>query len=205
MPSPTETKPIVEEEFDLLAFWIQHKGKVLLFTLLLIAGLLVFAIFEYTQHRAREAAARDFANANTVEDLRRVASSHSGSAVAGNALLLVAEKLRAENKLDESTAALKEFIQKFPQHPLISGAWMSLAVNLEAQEKADEALVNYQKVVASYPASFSAPGALMAEARIYKAKGKIDEAKRAYESVIAQYGDNLMAQLARQESQRLKK
>ena len=205
MPSPTEMKPVVEEEFDLLAFWIQHKSKVLLFTLLLIAGLLVFAIFQYTQYRARESAARDFANAKTVEDLRRVAASHSGSAVAGNALLLIGEKLRTENKLDESTAALKEFVEKFPEHPLISGAWMSLAVNLEAQEKADEALVNYQKIVASYPASFSAPGALMAQARIYKAKGKIEEARRAYESVIGQYGDNILAQLARQESQRLKK
>ena len=205
MPSPTETKPIVEEEFDLLAFWIQHKRKVLLFTLLLIIGLLVFAISQYLEYRAREAAARDFASARTVEDLRRVAASHPGSAVAGNALLLVAEKLRAENRLDESTAALKQFVEKFPEYPLISGAWMSLAVNLEAQEKVDEAMVNYQKIVASYPASFSAPGALMAEARIYKAKGKIDEAKRAYESVIGQYGDNILARVASQESQRLKK
>jgi TolA-binding protein len=206
MPSPTETKPIVEaEEFDLLAFWIQHKRKVLIFTLLLVIGLLVFGIFQYMQYHAREAAARDFANATTVEDLRRVAVTHSGSAVAGNALLLVAERLRSENKLDESTAVLKEFVEKFPDHPLISGAWMSLAVNLEAQEKNDDALVNYQKVVASYPTSFSAPGALMAQARIYKAKGKIDEAKRAYESVIGQYPDNIMAQVARQENQRLKK
>ena len=205
MPSPTETKPIVEEEFDMLAFWIQHKSKVLLFTLLLIIGLIVFGIFQYTQYRGRETAAQDFAKATTVEDLRRVAATHSASPVAGNALLLIAEKLRAENKLDESTAALKEFVEKYPDHPLISGAWMSLAVNLDAQEKVDEALVNYQKIVASYPASFSAPGALMAQARIYKAKGKIDEAKRAYESVISQFGDNFLAQLARQESQRLKK
>ena len=205
MPSPTETKPIVEEEFDLLAFWIQHKSKVVLFATLLIAGLLAFAIFQYTRHRAREAAAGDFANAKTVEDLRRVAANHSGSAVAGNALLLIGEKLRAENKLGESTAALQEFTAKFPEHPLLSGAWMSLAVNLEAQEKADEALVHYQKIVASYPASFSAPGALLAQARIYKAKGKIDEAKRAYESLIGQYGENILAQLAKQEIQRLKK
>lgn len=205
MPSPTDTKPVVEEEFDMLAFWIQHKSKVLLFTLLLIIGLLAFAIFQYTEYRAREAAAHDFANAKTVEDYRKVVVSHPGSPVAGNSLLLIAEQLRNENKLDESTAALKQFIEKFPNHPLISGAWVSLAVNLEAQEKADEALVNYQKVVGSYPSSFSAPAALMAEARIYKAKGKIDEAKRAYESVISQYGDNILARLAMQESTRLKK
>ena len=205
MPSPTDTKPVVEEEFDMLAFWIQHKSKVLLFTLLLIIGLLVFAIFQFTQHQARVTAATDFANAKTVEDYRKVAASHPNSPVAGNSLLLIAEQLRNENKLDESTAALKQFIEKYPTHQLISGAWVSLAVNLEAQEKTDEALVNYQKVVTTYPLSFSAPAALMAEARIYKAKGKIDEAKRAYESVISQYGDNILARLAMQESARLKK
>ncbi len=205
MPSPTVTKPVVEEEFDLLAFWIQHKNKVLIFLLLLVIGLLVFAIFEYTQYREREAAARDFGGASSVEDLRRVAATHPHSAVAGNALLLISEKLRGENKLDESSAALKEIIGKFPDHPLISGVWMSLAVNLEAQGKEDEALVNYQKVVASFPASFSAPSALMAQARIYKARGKIDDAKRAYESVISQYGDNILARLAAQENARLKK
>ena len=112
MPSPTETKPIVEEEFDMLAFWIQHKSKVLLFTILLLIGLLLFAIFEFTQHRAREAAARDFANAKTVEDYRQIVARHASSPVAGNALLLLAEKLRAEDKLDESSAALKEFLEK---------------------------------------------------------------------------------------------
>ena len=73
MPSPTDTKPVVEEEFDMLAFWIQHKSKVLLFTLLLLIGLLAYGIFLYTQHIAREAAARDFANARTIEDYRKVA------------------------------------------------------------------------------------------------------------------------------------
>ena len=205
MPSPTDTKPVVEEEFDLLAFWIQHQRKVLLFTLLLLAGLIVFAIFQFTQHRAREAAARDFAAAKTVEDYRKVIASHASSPVAGNSLLLIADKLRGENKLDESSAALKEFIEKYPTHQFISGAWVSLAVNLEAQEKPDEALVNYQKVVASFPTSFSAPSALLAQARIYKAKGKIDEAKRAYEALISQYGDNILSRLATQENQRLKK
>ena len=205
MPSSTETKPTVEEEFDMLAFWIQHKSKVVLFIGFLVVGLLVFAIFQYTQYKGRESAARDFANAKTVEDWRRVAASHPSSPVAGNALLLVADKLREEKKFDESTAVLKDIVAKYPDHPLISGAWMSLAVNLEAQEKVDEALADYQKVVASYPTSFSAPSALIAQARIYKGKGKTDEAKRAYEAVIAQYPDNIMARVAMQENGRLKK
>ena len=97
MPSPTDTKPIVEEEFDMLAFWIQHKSKVLLFLVLLIVGLLAFAIFQFTQYKARESAANDYGKAKTVEDLRRVAAEHASSPVAGDALLRVAEKLRDEN------------------------------------------------------------------------------------------------------------
>jgi TolA-binding protein len=153
----------------------------------------------------RESAARDLANAKTVEDYRRVVSEHPNSAAAGNALLLLAEKLRTENKLDESSAALQQFIDKYSEHPMISGAWMSLAVNLEKQEKTDEALANYQKVVASYPNSFSAPAALLAQARIFKAKGRIDDAKRAYEAVISQFGDSMLARVAMQENQQLKK
>ena len=121
MPSPAVTKPVVEEEFDLLAFWIQHKKKVLMFLLLLVIGLLIFAIFQFVQYREREAAARDFSTAKTVEEYRRVVAAHPGSAVAGNALILIGDKLRAENKLDESTAALKEFTARLIHAPLTSG------------------------------------------------------------------------------------
>jgi TolA-binding protein len=205
MPSPTETKPPVEQEFDLLAFWIQYRRTIVFLVVLLLVALLAFAIFQFVQFRERETAARDLANAKTVDDYRRVVTQHANSMAAGNALLLLAEQLRKENKIVESTAALQQFIEKYPEHPLISGAWVSLAVNLERQEKLDEALANYQKVVAGYPTSFSAPAALLAQARIFKSKGKIDEAKRAYETVIAQFGDSVLARVAMQESQQLKK
>jgi predicted negative regulator of RcsB-dependent stress response len=205
MPSPTETKPPVEQEFDLLAFWIQYRRTILFFVVLLLVALLSFAVFQLVQFRERESAARELANAKTVEDFRRVVAEHPNSAAGGNALLVLADKLRSENKFDESNAALQQFIEKHPEHPLVSGAWMSLAVNLEKQEKTDEALANYQKVVASYPTSFSAPAAFLAQARIFKTKGKIDEAKRAYETVIAQFGDSVLARVAMQESQQLKK
>ncbi len=205
MSSPTQTPPVVEQEFDLLAFWIQHKSKVTLFLSVLIFGLVAYGIVEYVQYQSRIAAAHDLAAAKTPDDLRKVLSKHSGTVVGGNAALLLAEQLRAENKLDESTAALNEFIAKNPNHPLISGAWVSLAVNLELQGKTDEALANYQKVAAGYPTSFSAPAALMAEGRIFASKQKIDEAKRAYETVISQFGDSIFARQALQENQQLKK
>ena len=205
MPSPTAPPPVVEEEFDFLAFWIQHKRNITLLLGLLVFGLLAFGVFQYTQHQSRLAAARDLTNAKTADDYRRVIADHAKSVVAGNAALLLAEQLRGENKLDESTAALNDFIAKQPGHPLISGAWVSLAVNLEMQGKVDEALANYQKVAASHPTSFSAPAALLAQGRIFKAKGKIDEARRAYETVISQFGGSLFARLAAQENQQLKK
>lgn len=204
MSTSLETKPPVEPEFDFLAFWIQHKQKVVIFAILLLVGLISFGIFQFNQMRAQQAAARDLANAKTSEDYRAIADRHAGSTAAGNALLLLAEQLRAESKFDESNAALQRMIEKYPTHPLIGGAWVSLAVNQEAQGKTDEALATYQKVAASYPNTFNAPAALLAQGRIFAAKGKTEDAKRAYEAVISQFGESLYGRIATQENQMLK-
>lgn len=204
MSTSLETKPPVEPEFDFLAFWIQHKQKVVIFSILLLVGLISFGVFQFTRMRAEQAATRDLAKAKSTEDYRRVADQHEGSTAAGNALLLLAEQLRAESKFDESNAALQRMIEKYPTHPMISGAWISLAVNQEAQGKTDEALATYQKVAATYPNTFSAPAALLAQGRIFAAKGKIEDARRAYETVISQFGESLYGRIATQENQMLK-
>jgi TolA-binding protein len=205
MPSPTTTTPPADTGFDPLVFWIQHKGKILLFTGLFVVALAAYGISEYVRMKRTAAAEAQFANAKTVEDFRKVITDYNGTAPAGNAYLLLAEKLRAEGKIDESSKELHTFIDKYPEHPLLSGAWTSLAANLEAQGKVDEALATYQKISTSFANSFSAPLALLAQARLLVQKGKPDDARRIYEQVIAQYQDNLAAQLAAEEVRKLKK
>ena len=205
MPSPTTTTPPAEPGFDPLVFWIQNRSKLLLLAGLFLVALATYAISEYVRDRRMAAATNALANAHTVEEYRKVTVDYSGTPPAGNAYLLLAEKLRADGKLDESSAALHTFIDKYPEHPLVSGAWTSLAANLEAQGKVDDALAAYQKVSTTFANSFSAPLALVAQARLLVQKGKPEDARRIYEQVIAQYQDNLAAQQATEEIRKLKK
>src|SRR4030095_16123717 len=133
MPSPITAAPPPETGFDPLAFWIQHKSKILVFAGLFVVGLLTFAAFQYTQRRSREAAEQAFENAKTPEDLRKVIADHPRTVAAANAQLLLAEALRRDGKHEEAISTLRAFINQNPDHPLISGAWTSLAFSLETQ------------------------------------------------------------------------
>lgn len=205
MSSPVEITTPPETGFDPLVFWIQYRTKILLFAGLLVVGMAVFGISEWSRLRQFEGARQLLAGAKTADDYRKVIAEYPATAAAGDAFLLLAEQLRKDGKLDESSAQLRTFTEKFPQHPLISGAWTSLATNLEAEGKADDALAMYQKVSTSYATSFSTPVALLAQARLLKAKGKTDEARLIYEQVTTRYPDNIVSQMAAQEIKQLKK
>ena len=188
-----------------MVFWFQHQSKILIFVGLFLAAVAIYGISEFAHNHTLGKAAEAFATAKTTDDFKKIISDYSGTAVAGNAYLMLAEQLRNEGKFDESSTVLRDFIDKYPKHELISGAWTSLAANQEAQGKMDEALATYQKVSSSYAASFSAPAALMAQARILKTKGKTDEARRIYEQIMTQYQDNIVSTEAATENRRLKK
>jgi TolA-binding protein len=205
MPSPTSTPQPAETEFDPLVFWIKHQSKILLFAGLLVVALVAYGISEYVHNKRKASAQALLANAHSVEDYRKVIANYAGSMPAGDAYLMLADKLRSEGKLDESSAALHTFIDKYPEHPLISGAWTSLAGNLEAQGKLDEALSTYQKVTTTYPNSFSTPLALLAQARILVEKGKTEDGRRLYEQMLTQFPGNIAAQQAQMELRKLKK
>jgi len=205
MPSPTPSAPAADPGFDPLVFWIKHQSKILLLLGVFVVALGGYALSEFIRNKRNASAQSLLANAKSADDYRKVISDYSGSNPAGDAYLLLAAKQRAEGKIDDSSATLHTFIDKIPQHPLISGAWTSLAANLEQQGKADEALSIYQKVSTNYANSFSAPLALLGQARLLAQKGKTEDARRIYEQVMAQYQDNFAAQQATMELRKLKK
>lgn len=203
--SPTETPTETEAGFDAHAFWILHKSKVLLLAALFVVALGAFGVSEWTRRKTMEESSHLLAGAKTDDDFRAVIAKYSKSMAAASAQLMLADSLRTAGNYDDSTAQLKTFMERFPTHPLASGALTSLGANQEAQGKTDEALTTYQKVISAHPTSFSAPIALLAQARLLKAQGKVDDAKRIYEQVIQQYQGTAFGQEAVSENQKLAK
>jgi TolA-binding protein len=208
MASPAETPATTapqDSEFDPLEFWLRHRRAIVLYSSLLLAALLIYGLYELVQSRTEQASQRAYAAAVTADDFRKVIDQYGSTVAGANARLMLADRLRAEGKFDESSATLQTFIERHPDHELISGAHASLAANLEAQGKTDEALAAYQKVTTSFPKSFSAPAAWLAQARIFKGQGKAEDARRVYDTVIAQFQGSIFAAEASRESQALKK
>ncbi len=207
MPTPNESTPdfAPTQGFDPIAYWIENKGKVLLYAGLLIGVLAAYAAYEISVQHAQTSGRLAFAEAKTADDFQSIIRNFPKTVVAGDARLMLAGQLRDGKKYDEATATLRAFIADTPLHPLISSAWLSLAETLDLAGKPDEALDTYQQTVTRFPDSYAAPIALAARAKLLQSGGKVEDAKRTYESVLAQYPESIVAREVMRELQVLKK
>lgn len=201
---PSSPAPQAEDHgFDLLAFWIQHRGTIRVCVALLLTAMVVYAITEWVGFQKRQAAAEAFAVAKTPEQLSAFMREHRGMPATGNAALLLAGKQRADGQLEESLKTLNAFISEQPKHPMVGAAHLAIASILEQQGKQEEALGAYRRLIAIDPRGIAAPVALLRTARIYKLQNKIEEAKASYESLQSQFPRSAFANEALQEGQQL--
>jgi TolA-binding protein len=204
-PSTPTTGVIPTGGFDPLYFWDQHKMQIVIYAVVLGLGALVFGLYEFNeQHRAAKAQ-EIFARASTEQEYTQIIQDYPRSVEAGNAHLLLAQKLRARKDYEGSIATLRDFIDKQPNHPLIDGAYLSIASDLEAEGKTSEAIDGYQQIISRFDNCYSAPVAQMARANLLRSQGNVEEARRAYENVQAQFPESYFSQEAMQETRLLRK
>lgn len=180
-------------------FWTLHKGKIILYSSLAIIGAIAFTLYTFQKESRLIKAKSDFAAATTPLQLDEVIREYMGTVVAGDAALQLADLQRQEGKFDDAIATLREFIAKNPEHPLLSGGWLSLGNTLELAGRNDEALDVYQQTNSKFPDSYAAPISLLFEARLRQRLGQTDAAKALYESLIARYQRSLYAREAMRE------
>jgi len=183
----TPATPPVDEAFDLQAFWIEHSGLLVRLAIIVLAAAAIWGGYEFMKYRKAAGSQDSLAAAKTSGELRKVISEWSGTPAAGSAHLFLAEKLREEGKADEAAQILKEFIEKYPLHPLRAAGVHAQAVSLEIAGKLDEALGAYQRLGSAHSKSAFAPLALLGQARVLTAQGKLDEARSALESIQQQF------------------
>jgi len=205
MTTPSDTDTIPQTGFDPVAFWLEHKTKVIIYGALLAIAIIGFVVYEISAQTTITKSRQALASAGNEDSYRQVIQDYPKTVAAGNASLLLAEILRGEKKYDDAVTVLQNMIDKQPDHPLIDGAWLSLACTYNEQGKTDQALDTYKHVASAFADRYSAPQALLAEAEILKAKGNLEEAKTTYESVKSQFPDSYFAGEATRKLQLLKK
>ena len=190
-PTPAlSTPPPPPQEFDLLAFWIMHQRLIIRLIIIALLAVAVWGAFLFMEYRRRAGSEEALANAKTSAEYRKVTADWPATAAAGTASIRLAEELRKEGKPAEAAGALREFLGKYPVHPLRVSAAHALAASLETAGKLDEALAAYQQFGAAHGRSAFAPLASIGQARVLMALNRNEEAQKELESVEQKFPGN---------------
>ena len=189
-PKPALSTPPQTQEFDLLAFWIQYQRLIIRIIIVALLAVAVWGAMLFMDYRKRAGSEDALANAKSTADYRKVTADWSGTPAAGTAYFYLTENLRKENKPAEAAQALREFLDKYPMHPLRVEAAQALAISLETAGKFDEALAAYQQSASAHGRSARAPIAFIGQARVLIALNRSDEAQKALETVEQKFPGN---------------
>jgi predicted negative regulator of RcsB-dependent stress response len=187
-----------EPAIDAQVFWFKYRKQIMWGLVLAIVLGLVMAGYRLYRDRRETSASTILSAAKTTADYEQIISRYGDTAAAASSYLLLADAQRKERKFAEANATLQNFMERFPQHDLISTARMAIASNLESLGKQDEAFAMYQQIASTNAGSFNAPLALLAQAQILQAKNRMDDARRLCETIITQYRESPYAALEAQ-------
>jgi predicted negative regulator of RcsB-dependent stress response len=199
-PTSTPADPLLETQ----VFWMKYKNQIVIGLLVLLLAIAGYGAYQFISARQEAAAAELLGKAKTAADYQKVIVEHPGSNAAPSAALLLAAEQRKESKFAEANTTLQTFIDRFPDHQLVTTAKMAIAANFDSLGRPDDALETYRRIAADHKDSFNAPLALISQVPLLKAKGQIDEARRVCETVMTQYRDSFASQEAQRYLRTLK-
>jgi len=179
-----------------IEFFYLYRTKILIYGGILLLALLTYASMQVNKHLRLSGSEALYEVAAAPGDFQAIIAKYAGTPAAGNAMLRLAQLLRAEGKYDESASVLRDFLEKYPNHPLACGGWTSLGITLERQGKIDAALEAYKMAITKYPDSYATPVAMMAQARLALERGDANEARRVYQDVASRFSRTPYAQEA---------
>jgi TolA-binding protein len=177
-------------------FWQKHRRTILFSGAGLIIVVLAAALWLFAQHRARHAAQALFADAKDQGAWREVIAKYPRSAAAASAHFLLAESLRSDGKLKESSSEYEAFLSAFPTGTLVGGARLGLAENLAMAGQTQEALQAIRELQMKDPTSYAAPFAALLEGRALIGMGKLEEARKVFSHLVSTYPQSPPGQAA---------
>ena len=172
--------------------------------IIVVLAIVGFGAYRFYSDRRAAAASAMLASAKSVDAYQQVIANYPNTPAAADAYILLAEAQRMEKKFTEANTTVQIFIDKNPNHELVSTAKMAMAANLQSMGKNDEALSMYQQIASTYPNSFNAPLALLSQVYLFKSKNQTEEGRRVCETILTRYRESFWAGEAAQELRLLK-
>jgi tol-pal system protein YbgF len=115
---------------------------------------------------------------------------------AANADYRAAVELVKSGSVEEATAALHEFLAKYPRHEYADNAQYWLGEAFYAHQDYQHALVEFRATIETYPRGNKVPDALLKVGYCYMALGQTEKARAVLEQVVNLYPKTEPAALA---------
>ncbi len=201
---PTAPPSSYDAALETRVFWERFKTEIITALIIVVLAIVGFGAYRFYIDRRAAGASAMLASAKSADAYQQVIADYPNTPAAADAYLLLAEARRKEKKFTDANTTLQVFIDKNPNHELVSTAKMAMAANLESMGKNDEALSMYQQIASTYPNSFNAPLALLSQVYLLKPKNQTEEARRVCETILTRYRESFWAGEAAQELRLLK-
>lgn len=201
MSEPTTSTPISGTPLDKLTqdpaageqFVDKHQVKLIALALLLIIVAVVVVVQREIKKSQEETAGALLVSKSEAADLEGIIKNYEGTAAAGSATILLAEKQWEEEKEDEAIATLRGLVDSAEAHPAHATALASLAAKLRKQEKTSDAEKLLTEITEDTDARYMAAYAWIALGDIAAEKGDLEAAEKAYTTVEKDFSDNFHA------------
>jgi predicted negative regulator of RcsB-dependent stress response len=191
---PAEDRVFTDENLAAELFWEKNRQNIFIALGVIVVVGIGVAWWAISLHNTKLAAKAFFAQATTPDAWREVVTKYPGTMPAADASFMLAEALRKEGKIDESTQIYQKFLSEYPKHPLVGGARLGIAENYSVQGNNSEALTALK--AAQTTGGYAAPFAAILEGRILIREGKLAEAKDVFSKMAATYQGSQLVQLA---------
>ncbi|MEI7956725.1 MAG: tetratricopeptide repeat protein, partial [Verrucomicrobiota bacterium] len=191
--SPDTPRPIGEiaqgpSAFE--QFLDRNQKNLLALTILLALAVAAWVIYHGVANSKEHSAGAELTKAEDQASLSSLVKNHAGTAAAGSAEVLLADRQWSEGDKAAAIATLKAFIAANSKHPARPTAQASLGSKLQAQGQAAEASKVFQQIVEDPTARFMVPYALLALGDISKAAGDTSAAEKSYQKAKTEFPDN---------------
>lgn len=188
----THTAPVRSDELHEFRELISRYG-VSVGTGLALALILIFGLSTYRNYQAgqKEQAALALAVSTTPDDFKNVLSQFEKTSEAPIAALALASSHFDNGDYQAALAAYKDFVVRYPAHPMADSARLCQAQCVEAAGQPEEALQAFTELRDSMPEGhFLRPQADLGRGRCLEQLERWDEAKALYEEALASYPDS---------------
>lgn len=171
-------------------FLENNQKLLLLITVLIALGTVVFVVMRGVEKGKQEAAGASMIDAMNAAELEKIIDEHAGTQASKSAQLLLADKQWSLGERDAAIATLREFLADQADHPAAPTAKASLASKLVVEGRSDEAAALLEDLIDDPETRHLGAYALISLGDIAATADQQDKAMRCYERVIADYSDS---------------